>query len=166
MDDTTPVTSLTLDRHLAIAGPAAMSLAELWSRLWRQRYIPAELLELCRLSFARMHRDESEQTAGNPHVPPGRLSGARREAALHGIADDDASFSPAEHAVLAFAEQYWLDARSITDDAAANVIAHFGEPALVFLIEALGCIDGRIRVARCVRGLADAVSAEVRRDVH
>lgn len=30
---------------------------------------------------------------------------------------------------------------------------HLGEPGLVFLIEALGCIDGRIRTARCLRDL-------------
>jgi len=37
-----------------------------------------------------------------------------------------------------------------------------GEPGLVFLIEALGCLDGRIRTARCLRDLAaGAFSGEV-----
>jgi hypothetical protein len=51
-----------------------------------------------------------------------------------------------------------MDAQSIGDEQADEVKAHFGEPGLVLLIEALGCIDGRIRTARCLRDIATHTS--------
>jgi hypothetical protein len=60
-------------------------------------------------------------------------------------------FTDAEKAVLQFAEYYGLDPQGIPDEVAESVKAHLAEPGLVFLIEALGCIDGRIRTARCLR---------------
>jgi hypothetical protein len=54
---------------------------------------------------------------------------------------------------------YGLDAQSITDELAASVSDHLGEAGLVFLIEALGCLDGRIRAARCLRDLSAAAAA-------
>ncbi|MGO9804437.1 MAG: hypothetical protein ACLPTL_13495, partial [Steroidobacteraceae bacterium] len=62
--------------------------------------------------------------------------------------------SAGEKALLLFAECYGLDPQSIPDELADEVKAFLGEPGLVFLIEALGCIDGRIRTARCLRDLA------------
>ena len=150
----TAPTSITLDEHLAKAGPAAASFARLWGRLWQQPYLSAELLELCRLTFARLHADGTEQSAINPHLAPAQPSPERRRKVLEGSALDDPAFSAGEQAVLLFAEYYWTDAQSITDDAARDVVTHFGEPGLVFLIEALGCLDGRIRTARCLRDIA------------
>lgn len=151
-------TSVDLDSHLALAGAAASSLARLWARLWRQEYLPAETLELCRLLFARMHGSPAEVAAVNPMLPPTGLSTARRHAVLAGKALEDPAcsvlFTESERAILLFAEYYWLDAQSITDEAADGVKLHVGEPGLVFLIEALGLIDGRIRAARCLRDLS------------
>jgi hypothetical protein len=47
----------------------------------------------------------------------------------------------------------WTPRRSPT--IARGVVAHFGEPGLVALIEALGFIDGRIRLARMLGPLLD-----------
>jgi hypothetical protein len=149
----TAPTSMNLDEHLGQAGPAAQSFARLWGKLWHQEYVSAELLELCRLTLARLHRDPLEMAAANPHSPSGDAAAKRRRAALSGLAHEDPAFSAAERAALQFAELYWMDAQSIDDEAADGVKAHFGEAGFVFLIEALGLIDGRIRTARCLRDL-------------
>jgi hypothetical protein len=150
---TQPLSSLSLDAALSPAGPAAGSFARLWASLWRQDYIPADLLELCRLSFARLHDDAVELASDNPHLRDA-VSAHRRQSVIAGEALDSPTFSEAEKAVLFFAEYYWTDPQSITDEAANAVKGHFGEAGLVLLIEALGCIDGRIRAARCLRDIA------------
>lgn len=147
------LTSITLDPALASAGPAAESFARLWRSLWRQGHIPPELLDLCRLTFARLHDEAGEIAAANPLLDR-PLDPARRIAVIEGGALDSPAFTDAEKAVLSFAEYYWIDPQSITDEAADGVKAHFGEAGLVLLIEALGCIDGRIRTARCLRDIA------------
>jgi hypothetical protein len=152
--------SLDLDRTLAVAGSAAASFARLWQALWVQPYVPPPLLEMCRLSLARLHRDASELAAVNPHLEPGALPAARRETVIAGRAHAASDFSATEKAVLQFTECYGLDAQSIPDDTADAVKAQLGEAGLVFLIEALGCIDGRIRAARCLRDFRRFVPAE------
>jgi hypothetical protein len=147
-------TSVDLDLHLAGAGRPAASFARLWHSLWTQPYVSAELLELCRLALARLHQDPHEISAHNRHVPPGSPSRERREAVLAGDAARSTAFSHAERTLLAFAESYALDPRSIGDELAAQVTTQLGEPGLVFFIEALGCLDGRMRSARCLRDLA------------
>ena len=153
MDATTLPTSLTLDRYLAAAGSPAASFARLWQALWVQRYVSPVLLEMCRLTLARLHQDAFELAALNPHVEPGTLARERRDVVLAGEAFKSPAFTAAERALLQFTESYGLDPQSIPDEVADEVKAHLGEPGLVFLIEALGCIDGRIRTARCLRDL-------------
>jgi len=157
MDAAASATSLDLDRHLARAGSPAASFARLWQSLWVQPYVTPALLEMCRLTLARLHQDERELAAPNPHVEPGTLTGERLRIVLAGGTLKSPLFSPAEKAVLLFTECYGLDPQSIADDVADAVKDHLGEPGLVFLIEALGCIDGRIRTARCLRDLARLV---------
>jgi hypothetical protein len=164
MDAPTSPTSLDLDRCLAPAGAPAASFARLWQSLWVQPYVTPALLELCRLTLARLHQDERELAASNPHIEPGALTRARREAVLAGEAYKSPAFGAGEKAVLLFAECYGLDPQSIADDVADEVKAFLGEAGLVFLIEALGCIDGRIRTARCLRDLARFAPA--REDAH
>ena len=154
--------SLNLDQHLAGAGVPAASLAHLWQRLWSQPYLPAALLELCRLNLARLHRDELELGALNPHAVADAREQARRELVRSGGAAGNPLFSPLEQAVLEFCECYALDPQSIDDAVADAVSRRLGEPGLVFLIEALGLIDARIRSARCLRDLARAEQTEVR----
>jgi hypothetical protein len=147
-------TSINLDQQLARGGPAAASFARLWERLWRQDYLPPELLELCRLTFARMHGDTIEMAASNPLADAKHADAALRQAVLNDTALDASALPAAWRPVLQFAEYYWVDAQSIPDEIADAVKSGFGEPGLVLLIEALGCIDGRIRAARCLRDLA------------
>lgn len=145
---------MDLDRSLAAAGSPAAAFARLSQKLWTQPYVPAVLLEMCRLTLARLHRDELEIAAINPYVPPGELTAPRRAAVLAGNTLSSAQFSATEKAVLLFAECYALDPQRIADEVADGVTSQLGEPGLVFLIEALGCLDGRIRTARCLRDLA------------
>lgn len=144
--------SLNLDAWLEKGGPAAFSFARLWETVWKQDYLSAEQLELCRLTLARLHGDTVEIEAANPHLSPPGLDNARRRSVLVGDALESVDFSDGEKAMLLFAEYYWMDAQSITDEVADGVKDWLGEAGLVFLIEALGCIDGRIRAARCLRG--------------
>jgi hypothetical protein len=152
MPTASAVTSLTLDDQLVPAGAAATSFARLWRSLWSQPYLAPELLELCRLTLARLHRDQAELEAANPFVPAAAAA-ARRAAVRAGDAYKSDRFTAAEKALLEFTESYALDAQSISDAQAARVRDTLGEPGLVFLIEALGCLDGRIRTARCLRDL-------------
>ena len=150
---TEPVTSITLDESLARAGPSAASFARLWAALWQQDQLPQGLLELCRLTFARLHRDEAELAAVNPQAGQRPDLDALRRLVIEDKAHDSAELSDGEKAVLLFAEYYWTDTQSIPADVGEAVKAHYGEPGLVLLIEALGLIDGRIRTARCLRDM-------------
>jgi hypothetical protein len=48
---------------------------------------------------------------------------------------------------LNFTEWYHVDPRSIPDEVAGEVIERLGQSGFVALLEALGFIDGRIRIA-------------------
>jgi hypothetical protein len=148
-------TSLNLDQHLAQAGPAALSFSRLWERLWQQDYLRPALLELCRLTFARMHGDKVEMAASNPLAAAAPGDAALRQAVLADTALESGVLPAGWRPVLQFAEYYWLDAQSIPDEIAEAVKDDFGEAGLVLLIEALGCIDGRIRAARCLRDISE-----------
>lgn len=146
------ITSLSLDAALTSGGPSATSFARLWRSLWDQPYLPNALLELCRLTFARLHADSIEMEADNA-LAPGPTPD-QRQAVLADRALDDPAIPEDWKSALLFAEYYWVDTQSIPDIVADTVKAHHGEAGLVFLIEALGCLDGRIRTARCLRDLA------------
>jgi hypothetical protein len=151
---TAPVTSITLDESLARAGPSAASFARLWNALWQQDQLPDGLLELCRLTFARLHRDEAELAAVNPQAGRRADLDTLRHLVIEDKGHDSDALSGGEKAVLLFAEYYWTDTQSIPAEVGEAVKAHYGEPGLVLLIEALGLIDGRIRSARCLRDMS------------
>jgi hypothetical protein len=154
MPAVTSPNSLDLDLQLAIAGGPAASFARLSASLWQQPYVTTEMLELCRLTLARLHRDEIEIAALNPRLGQHQLAAPRRAAVLAGDTYRSTQFTAADKAVLQFTECYALDAQSIADEVAREAKDHLGEAGLVFLIEALGCLDARIRAARCLRDLA------------
>jgi hypothetical protein len=109
------------------------------------------VLELCRLRLARLHGLAAAESQARAPVDAGK-----RAAVLAGSYARDDRVSPAERAAIEFAEVYAMDAQAITDELAAGVVAHFGEPGLVALIEALGFIDGRLRLARMLPHLTGA----------
>jgi len=140
----TPVTSLDLDRRLAVAGPISGLFGELAEKFFDQPHIPAELMELVRLDLAYMHRASAEMAQRHPKGAG--LPAAKIDAVVGGNWHRDPQFTAAEKAVLNFAEYYYVDPESISDEAAAAVVKHFGDSGLVCLVEALGFIDCRIRL--------------------
>jgi|SRR5579875_3856826 alkylhydroperoxidase family enzyme len=140
-----PVTSANLIDQLAIAGEAAAPFEEVWRAIWNQPYVAAEILELCRLNLARLHRAEAELAIRMPlaqPLPEDKIASLLRENWM-----TDQRFSQVERAVLNFTEWYYISPQSIPDEVAGEVIAGLGESGFVALIEALGFIDGRIRIA-------------------
>ena len=140
-----PVTSLDLDRQLAAGGPVSSLFKELADKFFDQPHIPADLMELVRLDLAYMHRAPAEMAARRPEGKG--LAKGKIDAVLAGNWHRDPQFSEAEKAVLNFVEYYFVDPETIPDEAAFAVVRHFGDGGLVCLIEALGFIDARIRLA-------------------
>jgi alkylhydroperoxidase family enzyme len=140
-----PLTSANLIEKLRVAGDAAAPFEELWRAIWEQPHVPAEILELCRLNLARLHRADAELALRMPlrcAIAEEKIASLRRENWMK-----DPLFTDTERAVLNFIEWYHIDPQSIPDDVAGAVITDLGQPGFVALIEALGFIDGRIRVA-------------------
>ena len=143
----TPLTSQTLDRALHAGGNVTQEFDGFWKALWEQPYIPAQLIELSRLRLAQMHRAGEELKIRYPLAQQAGLKEEKIAKLLAGRWEQDPSFTPAEVSVLIFAEMYGMDPASITDEQASKVVQHFGEPGLVALIQALGIMDARIRLA-------------------
>ena len=135
------VNSETLSVALAPGGAMARDFNAVWEQLWRQDHVPPRLLELCRLRLARLHGASAETAAlRGLECDPDRI-----EALLTGRYHASARFDAAEQAVLEFAEIYAQDPGALTDELADGVTGV--EAGLVCLIEALGFIEGRIRLA-------------------
>lgn len=148
--DQTPITSDTLSRALAPGGTLARDFNVVWNDIWRQDHVPPEALELARLRLAQLHGATAEFGGGPlPESDPARI-----EAVRSGRYASDPAITPAERAVLEFTEVYAQDPMALTDELADGVKAHFGEPGLVCLVEALGFIEGRIRLGLMFSALA------------
>jgi hypothetical protein len=139
------VTSFNLDAHLASAGEIAGMYADLSAQFWDQPHISADSIELCRLALAVAHKASAEQAERHPAAKG--LSQAKIDAVLGERWRRSDLFSPAEKSLLDFTEYYFMDPQSIPDEVAAAVVGHFEEKGLVCLVEALGFIDSRIRLA-------------------
>ncbi len=140
-----PVTSANVAELLAAAGESAAAFDEVWRAIWSQPHVPASTLELCRLNLARLHRAQAELAYRMPLAPG--IPEAKVQSLLREDWMADPQFSDSERAVLNFTQWYHLDPQSIPDDVAGELIARLGQSGFVALIEALGFIDGRIRIA-------------------
>ncbi len=108
--------------------------------LWDQSHLPVEILELCRLRLAQLHRCDVEVARTELDILK-----EKRDALTQW--EQSELFSAADRACLAFAEVYAMDAQALTDEHAGAVKEHFGDAGLVLLVEALGIFDGRTRVS-------------------
>jgi alkylhydroperoxidase family enzyme len=142
-----PLTSANLIEKLGVAGDAAAPFEEVWRTIWNQPHVPAATLELCRLNLARMHRAQAELNSRMPLPPQSRIAEEKIASLLRENWMKDPLFTEAERAVLNFTEWYHVDPQGIPDEAANQVIEHLGQSGFIALIEALGFIDGRIRIA-------------------
>jgi alkylhydroperoxidase family enzyme len=118
----------------------AVPFTALYQSLWHQSHLPNEVLELCRLRLAQLHRCEVEWQRSEMELAPGKKGSLARW-------DTDEEFSDAERACLAFTEVYAMDAQALTDVQAEAVKSHFDDGGLVLLIEALGIFDGMTRLS-------------------
>ena len=138
-----PMTSAAL--ALGASPDIESAFHAVWKALGRQHHLPAAILELARLRLAAMHRADREMALRSPWASG--LSEPKAALVLTGSWHRAADFAASEKAVLAFAEIYAQGAEFITDELAADIQSHFGDAGLVCLIEALGFIDARIRLA-------------------
>lgn len=144
----------SLTRLLASSGGELGRRHEaLWQAIWRQPYVPAPVLEICRLRLAQLHG-----VAHDFDLPP--VSGAREDLDPETVAmvlagsPDRAPHLPAgARAAVELAEVYVQDPHAIAGELSVAVKAHFGEAGFVALIEAFGVIDGRIRLGRMLGAL-------------
>jgi len=119
-----------------------------YGTLWDHHLVAANLLELCRLRIAAIHDCEAERairhaTAGVTDEQVAALADWRAAAC----------FSPAERAVLAFAEKMPWQHQGVTDDDVAAVRTHLTDPQVVALTVALTLFDANCRL-RLVLGVA------------
>lgn len=119
-----------------LAGP----YRRLYEALFAQSHLPPEILELCRLRLAQLHRNDLEFERRDMALSEDRRS------SLSGW-ESNKAFSAPERACLAFTEVYAMDAQALTDEQADAVKEHFGDAGLVTLIEALGILDGMTRLS-------------------
>jgi len=150
-----PVTSANLIEKLRVAGDAAASLEDVWQALWSQPHVPAATLELCRLNLARLHRADAELKLRMPLEPGSKIPEEKIASLLRENWMKDPLFTDTDRAVLNFTEWYHVNPQGIPDDVADEVIKHLGQSGFVALIEALGFIDGRIRVALIYSRMGD-----------
>jgi hypothetical protein len=139
------VTSFTIDEQLKPAGAIAGMYADLSAKFWNLPHLSAQEIELCRLALAVSHRATAEQAERHPAAKG--LAQAKIDAVLRENWRKEGGFTGGERALLDFTEYYFMDPQSIPDEVAAAVIGHHGENGLVCLVEALGFIDSRIRLA-------------------
>lgn len=133
----------SLSRALTPAGESARAFDALWQRIWQQDHVPPRTLELCRLRLAVLHGASLElQRLRGVETDPQRIAAAR-----DGSYVGSPLFDAAECALLEFAEIHAQDPAAIDDTLADAVKRHHGEAGLVCLVESLGFIDARIRLA-------------------
>jgi len=127
-------------------GDMARAYEAFCDAVWRQPHLPAGVLELCRLRLAQLHGAAQELALRPPDAAGVAGIDAKTASLQGGHWLRDAELTAADLAAIGFTELYAQGAGTITDAAAAEVKQNFGEPGLVALIEALGVIDGRIRL--------------------
>lgn len=134
---------------MAVLPDLAACFDALYASLWTQPHLPADILELCRLRLAQLHRSDVEWERKGVDVAASKRDALRQW-------DSAAQFSAPERVCLAFTEVYAMDAQAITDALAQDVKDHFGDAGLVLLVEALGILDGMTRLSLLWQLPADA----------
>jgi len=129
----------TLENALALLPGTGHRFRQLYASLWQLPELPPRALELCRLRLAQRHRSATDWQRSEVNVGKASRADLSRW-------QESGAFSAAERACLAFTEVYAMDAQAITDELAAPVTQSLGEAGLVALVEALGLLDGCIRL--------------------
>ena len=130
------------DRHSIIAELPILAAPfdALYQALWTQSHLDPEVLEVCRLRIAQLHRSDVEWQRREVALASDKIQSLTHWDTVN-------LFSSAEHACLAFTEVYVMDAQALTDAHADMVKSYYGEAGLVLLVEALGIFDGMTRLS-------------------
>lgn len=123
-------------------GPALLAqFKRFYGALWDERLLDPALLEMLRLTIAKVHQCDAELVVR--HETSG-LSDVKR-AALADWRNSDL-FDPGERVCLAYAERIPFEHTAITDSEAAAVKDTLGEPGFVAFSVAVSLFDALCRV--------------------
>ncbi len=103
-----------------------------------QNLLAEELMRLCHLRVAQLHRCTSQEQALLPLLPEAKVNALSQWYRAP-------EFSGLEKAALQLTESFCLDTHSISDDMTAAVVAEIGDEGLVALLEYLALCDGFVR---------------------
>jgi alkylhydroperoxidase family enzyme len=118
-------------------------LRRFYDDLWSGRRVDVVLLELCRLRMAVLLGAEGEQRLRSQRALELGLDEAK--IAVLSRWPNDSRFNALERSALNYAEQFAIDAHSVTDDDVAAVAAHLSTAEVVALTVGLGTIEMLIR---------------------
>jgi alkylhydroperoxidase family enzyme len=132
-----------LDRVFGLRPDLYEPFRAFYAVFWADHLLDPVVLELCRLRVAQLLGCDSEQRV---RYAPARDAGLTEEQ-VAGLPTwpQAPSFTDAQRAALAFAEQFVLDPHGIDDELRDTVIDHLTLPGLVALCEALALFDGFCR---------------------
>jgi alkylhydroperoxidase family enzyme len=132
-----------LDRVFGLRPDLYEPFRAFYAVFWTERLLDPVVLELCRLRVAQLLGCDSEQEVR--YAPA--LDAGLTEEQIARLPDwpRDPTFTDAQRAALAFAEQFVLDPHGIDDDCRDAVIDHLERAGLVALCEALALFDGFCR---------------------
>ena|SRR5579862_1423990 len=133
-------------------------LGVLYAGLWDAGVDPITL-ELCRLRVATLIGSAADLAVRDPRAVAAGLA----EDVVEALASWTSSplITDAQRAVLAFAEQYVLDAHGVTDAEAAALHVHFSPAQLATLTTALAVFDALARVRTVLSVEADGSAMAV-----
>ncbi len=132
-----------MEQALGLRPDLAEPFRAFYAVFWRERLIDPVVLELCRLRVATLLGCTSELAVRyRPAVDDGL-----DESLVARLAQwpDDAGFTDAQRAALAFAEQFVIDPHGIRGPVRDTLRLHFELPEVVALTEALALFDGFMR---------------------
>jgi len=127
------------------------SYNDLYNSIWNQPHLPPEVLALCAARLSQLHRCDID-------IIPSRYDIAQDKRAGLANAANANCFSKGEKVCIEFTEVYAMDAQAITDAQADAVKMFFADSGLVLLIEALGILDGQIRLEMLFQANRDFMS--------
>jgi alkylhydroperoxidase family enzyme len=111
--------------------------SDLEYQIWDGRLDP-QVLELCRVRIATLHRCQSELADQRADI------GAERRAGIAQWPTSDL-YSDREKALLRFTEQYVIDAQGVSDADAAGVTAALSGPEVAAFTTAIAMFDATCR---------------------
>lgn len=128
----------------------AEALVQVEAALWAQDVVDPALLELCRLRVATLVGSPAASLERRPEAAAAGFDEAK--VAVLAAWPSDPSFSAAERAALAYAEQLVLDAQGVDDAQSAELVGLLGAPAVLVLTYACGLFETRQRAELVLAG--------------